>query len=125
MRRFERLPCAGRHRRAVRADRLLNRFGDFPGRLLRSRKRFDLFHLTEHTDGQLSHVLPAEGTIVTCHDLEGFRCVPEPEEESRSWLYRAMARRQIRAVRSAARAVCGTRGVRDELLKFGSVPPSG
>lgn len=123
VRRFERLPRAGRHRMAVRADRLLNRFGDFPGHLLRSRKRFDLFHLTEHSYGQLAHVLPPKRTIVTCHDLEAFRCLLEPEKESRSWLYRAMARQQMHAVRSAARVVCDTHAVRDELLAFGVAPP--
>src|SRR4051812_12163579 len=56
-------------------DRLLNRFGDYP-KLLNSRSgRFDLYHVVDHSYGQLLHSLPPESAIVTCHDLNTFRCL--------------------------------------------------
>src|SRR3712207_6831421 len=44
--------------RFFKADRLLNRFWDYP-RLLRSQSPdFDLFHIIDHSYGQLAHELP-------------------------------------------------------------------
>jgi glycosyltransferase involved in cell wall biosynthesis len=122
VRRFERLPGIGRRRTAVHADRLLNRFRDYPRFLRRRTGEFDLFHLVEHSYGQLARVLPPERTVVTCHDLEAFRCVLQPERDPRSRWFRMMARQQMAAVRTAARVVCVSHAVRDELLGFGLVP---
>jgi len=75
------------------ADRLLNRFWDYP-RWLRPRVRdFDLFHLVDQSYSQLVHELPAHRTVVTCHDLDTFRSVFEPDKEPRSMVFRAMSRR--------------------------------
>lgn len=122
VRRFEFLPRVGRRRTAVNADRLLNRFWDYPRYLRRRAREFDVFHLAEHSYGQLARVLPAERTVVTCHDLETFRCLLEPERDPRSRLYRIMAQQQMAALRMAARVVCVSHTVRDELLGFGLVP---
>lgn len=122
VRRFERLPRIGRRRAASRADRLLNRFRDYP-RYLRARAgEFDLFHLVEHSYGQLARVLPPGRTVVTCHDLEAFRCVLQPERDPRPRWFRLMAGQQMAALRTAARVVCVSHAVRDELLGFGLVP---
>ncbi|HEX8674248.1 MAG TPA: glycosyltransferase family 1 protein, partial [Longimicrobium sp.] len=121
--RFERLPRAGGRRTAVNADRLLNRFWDYPRYLVRRVGEFDLFHLAEHSYGQLVRVLPAGRTVVTCHDLDTFRSVLEPHRDPRPGWYRAMARQQMGAVLKAARVICVSHTVRDELLGFGLVPP--
>jgi len=51
-------------------------------RLSRSLKpqldRFDLFHLVDHSYSQLIHDLPPGKAVITCHDLDTFRCVLEP-----------------------------------------------
>src|SRR5262249_53463476 len=44
-RRLTRLPGLGRRAAAVNADRLLNRFWDYPRHLRRRRPEFDVFHL--------------------------------------------------------------------------------
>src|SRR5579863_8016755 len=66
---------------ARNADRLANRFLDYPRWLTRHRREFDLFHLVDHSYSQLVHRLPPQRTIVTCHDLDTFRCLLEPAQE--------------------------------------------
>src|SRR5262245_34324585 len=72
-RRLTSLPFVGQHWAAFNTDRLLNRFWDYPQWLRRQRDKFDLFHLVDHSYGQLVHYLPQERTVVTCHDLDTFR----------------------------------------------------
>lgn len=120
--RFARLPHVGARRTAVRGDRLLNRFWDYPRYLRRRVGEFDLFHLAEHSYGQLAGALPVERTVVTCHDLHSFRCLLEPEEDPRPRWYRMMARQQMTALLTAARVICVSQTVRDELLGYGLVP---
>ena len=55
--------------------------------------RFDLYHLVDHSYGQLVHVLPPGRAVVTCHDLDTFRCLLDPAAEPRPRWFRAMARR--------------------------------
>src|SRR5438874_926738 len=58
-RRVARGPAA-RWRAARNADRLLNRFGDYPRALRRLARRgeFDLYHVVDHSYAQLVHALP-------------------------------------------------------------------
>ena len=65
----------GRRHAAFNADRLLNRFILFPRYARQAVRRFDLFHVADHTYGQLVHALPAGRTGVYCHDLDAFRCL--------------------------------------------------
>ncbi|MBV9957292.1 MAG: glycosyltransferase family 4 protein, partial [Acidobacteria bacterium] len=109
---------------AHNADRLFNRFWDYPRLLRRERERFDLFHLVDHSYAQLVRELPAERTIVTCHDLDTFRCVLEPEREPRGRWFVAMTERILDGLRRAARVTCDSVATRDELLKFELVPAS-
>jgi glycosyltransferase involved in cell wall biosynthesis len=104
-------------------DRLLNRFFDYP-RILRSiRSEFDLFHIVDHSYSQLAHHLPAERTVITCHDLDTFRCLLNGEEDGRSFLFRSMTRRIMRGLRKAARVICVSSATRDELLAYELVEP--
>ena len=69
-----------RHRLARNADRFLNRFWDYP-RALRPvvrRGEFDLYHVVDHSYSQLVHGLPPGRAVVTCHDLDTFRCLLDP-----------------------------------------------
>jgi glycosyltransferase involved in cell wall biosynthesis len=122
-RRFKRLPVNGELAdKTHNADRLVNRFWDYPRLLSRSRNDFDLFHIVDHSYAQLVHKLPSERTIVTCHDLDTFRCVLEPEVEPRSKAFIAMTRKILDGLRKAERVTCDSEATRDELVKFGIVP---
>jgi glycosyltransferase involved in cell wall biosynthesis len=104
------------------ADRLLNRFVDYPRRLRTQLSHFDLFHLVDHSYAQLVHYLPPERTIVTCHDLDTFRCLLEPEQENRSRWFKAMSQRILRGFRQAAHVICNSNATRDQLLRYNLFP---
>jgi glycosyltransferase involved in cell wall biosynthesis len=109
--------------RRFNADRLLNRFWSYPRHLVRHRGEFDVFHVVDHSYAQLVHQLPAERTVVTCHDLDTFRCLLDPEAEPRSRPFRAMTRRVLDGLMKAARVTCDSSSTREQLLAHGLVPP--
>ncbi|QDF02615.1 glycosyltransferase [Myxococcus xanthus] len=121
---LRRLPRAGARNAAFNADRLLTRFGLYPGRALLARSRYDAFHVVDHTYAQLVHALPASRTGVYCHDLDAFRSVLEPQREPRPAWFRAMARAQLAGLERAAIVFHSTQAVRMELLALGVVPES-
>jgi glycosyltransferase involved in cell wall biosynthesis len=123
VRRFELLPRIGVGRTALNADRLLNRFWDYPNHLRRRIREFDLFHLVDHSYGQVVRELPSERTVLTCHDLDTFRCILEPERDPRPRWFQAMARRQLAGLQAAARVVCVSHTIKAELLGHRLVPP--
>src|SRR6185437_3632413 len=98
------------------ADRVLNRFWDYP-RYLQSRQTdFDLFHVIDHSYAQVVHTLPPERTIVTCHDLDTFQCLLNPAKEPRSLPFKQMVRRTLTGFRKAARVMCDSEATRDQLV---------
>ncbi len=103
-------------------DRLVNRFRDYPKLLKREREKFDLFHIVDHSYAHLVHQLPRERTIVTCHDLDTFRCVLEPELEPRAKWFVAMTGKILDGLRKAAWVTCDSFATRDALLKYEIVP---
>jgi glycosyltransferase involved in cell wall biosynthesis len=105
------------------ADRLLNRFFDYPRHLRARRTGFDLFHLTDHSYSQLVHALPGERTVVTCHDVDTFRCLWEHDHEGRGPLFLAMTRRILSGLKKAAHICCDSEATRDELLGREVMPP--
>jgi glycosyltransferase involved in cell wall biosynthesis len=118
-----RLPAFGRRSAAFNADRLLNRFVHFPRHARRLAAHFDLFHIADHTYGQLAHVLPTGRTGVYCHDLDAFRCLLASGTERRSPAFRAMARRILAGMRKAARVCCPSVATRDALIDNALVSP--
>ena len=108
--------------RGFNADRLFNRFLDYPRYVARRRAEFDLFHVVDHSYAQLVHHLPPERTVVTCHDLDTFRCLLDPRAEPRPRLFRAMARRVLEGLRKAARVTCDSEQTRAQLLSHALVP---
>jgi glycosyltransferase involved in cell wall biosynthesis len=124
--RLTRWPLVGRHRSARNADRLLNRFWDYPQVLggLARQGRFDLFHIVDHSYSQLVHEFPAGRTIVTCHDLDTFRCLLEPKREPRPRWFRAMARRVLSGFQKAAMVVCNSETTRQTVRAYNLVPES-
>lgn len=115
-------PLCGK-RTALNADRLLNRFWDYPRLLKSKRGDFELFHLVDHSYSQLVHQLPPSRTIVTCHDIDTFRCLLEPSRHPRSGLFRMMTRHSLNGLRKAAMVTCDSVATRDELLAYDIVPP--
>jgi glycosyltransferase involved in cell wall biosynthesis len=117
-----RMPIAGRSRVAFNADRFLNRFWRYPRHAERLAARYDLFHVIDHSYAHLVHALPAARTVVTCHDLDAFRSVLAPAEEKRSGAFRTMTGEILTGLQRAARVMCDTAAIRDELAGRGLVP---
>jgi glycosyltransferase involved in cell wall biosynthesis len=98
------------------ADRFLSRFLDYPHHVRTLRSQFDLFHVVDHSYAQLLLDLPAERTVVTCHDLDTFQSLLNPEHEPRSLAFRKMMERTLDGFRRAARVTCDSAATRAELL---------
>jgi glycosyltransferase involved in cell wall biosynthesis len=121
--RFGRLPLVGKSPALHNADRLLNRFVDYSRYLKPQLENFDLFHLIDHSYSQLVHDLPPGKTVVTCHDLDTFRCVLEPERQPRPRWFRAMTERILSGFRQATHVIAVSAATRDEILRLGLHPP--
>lgn len=122
-------PMPGTFGRVVRgrtgrnADRLVARHLAYPRWLRRHAGGMDLYHVVDHSYAHLVHALPAERTVVTCHDLDAFRSVLDPAREPRPAWFRAMANRLLSGLRRAAFVVCDSDAVHAELLSYGVLPP--
>jgi glycosyltransferase involved in cell wall biosynthesis len=121
-RRFERFALLS-WKLARNADRVINRFLDYPAWLRERQSDYDLFHVVDHSYAQLLFALPRQRTVVTCHDLDTFRCLLEPERESRPRWFRALARRTMDGFRQAAHVIAVSHATRDEILLHGLVAP--
>jgi glycosyltransferase involved in cell wall biosynthesis len=122
--RLSRLWSRGRAGRAAwNFDRLANRLFDYPRFARTRRAEFDLFHLVDHSYSQLLHELPAGRAVVTCHDLDTFRCLWEPNHAGRGWAFVAMSRRILKGLQKAAHVCCDSIATRDELLARGVLSP--
>src|SRR5438132_7480747 len=98
---------------AFNADRVFNRLWDYPRLVKKRRAEFELFHLLDHSYSQLVHELPLERTVVTCHDIDTFRCILDPLGDQRGIAFRAMAKHILNGFRKAARVICDSRATRD------------
>jgi glycosyltransferase involved in cell wall biosynthesis len=122
--RASKLPLAGALPPALTIDRFANRLWDYPRATREASSRFDLFHIVDHSYAHLVHTLPAERTLVTCHDLDTFRSILEPEQEPRPALFRAMTRRILAGLRAAGHVACDTEATRDALIARAGVDPA-
>jgi glycosyltransferase involved in cell wall biosynthesis len=113
---------AGGNKHLFNADRILNRFIDYPRFLRARRNEFDLFHIVDHSYSQLVPVVGPERSVVTCHDLDTFRCIIEPRSETRSRFYAAMANRVLAGFRRAAAIACVSAATRDQVLRHWLAP---
>ena len=109
---------------AMNADRLINRMWDYPRHLKGVVKRGnnDLYHVVDHSYSQLVHALPAGRTVVTCHDLDTFRYVLEPDRYPRPAGFRAMIRRVMSGLAKAAAVACDSVATRDALAALRLLP---
>ncbi len=122
-RRFGRFPKVGGAPAFHNLDRLANRFFDYPRHLRDLRSNVDLFHIVDHSYSQLVHSLPAERTVVNCHDLDTFRCLLDPAREKRPGWFRAMTSRILKGFTQAAHVITGSSIVRDEIISHRLLPP--
>ncbi len=118
------LPGVGDKGLARNLDRIINRFWDYPRALKTDVRRdaFDLFHLADHSYSQLLHALPAGRVVITCHDLDTFRCLLEPAAEPRPRWFRSMTERILSGFRKAAAVSCDSEATRLAILKYDLLP---
>jgi len=105
-------------------ERLVNRYLFYPRWIRRQNTQHRVFHVLDHTYAHLVHDLPADRTVVTCHDLDAFSCVLDPDRSARPWLFRQAVRRTMRGLRRAARVACVSQAVHDDLVAAGIVERS-
>src|SRR5437762_2346656 len=117
-----RLSRVSNQRLAFGVDRIAARLWDYPRFASGLRERFDVFHVVDHSYAQLVHQLPPDRTLVTCHDLDTFRSVLEPEREPRGPAFRAMTRRILGGLRKAGHVVCDTEATRMLLIERARFP---
>ena len=106
------------------ADRLVGRMIDYPRDLRALRDRFDVFHIIDHSYANLALDTPAGRTVVTCHDIDAFRALVEPETFRRPWWMRKIAARVLGGMQSAAKVTCDSNATRDALLSYELMPES-
>jgi glycosyltransferase involved in cell wall biosynthesis len=110
----KRLSRVSTQKLAFGVDRIAGRLWDYPRFASALRERFDLFHVVDHSYAQLVHELPGDRTLVTCHDLDTFRSVLEPDREPRSVPFRVMTRRILDGLRKAGHVACDTEATRPQ-----------
>jgi glycosyltransferase involved in cell wall biosynthesis len=110
-------------RAGLNADRLAARHLAYPRWLRRHARGIDLYHVADHSYAHLVHALPAERTVVTCHDLDAFRSLLDPAADPRPAWFRAMSNRLLTGLQRAAHVVCDSDAVHAELLSYGALPP--
>jgi glycosyltransferase involved in cell wall biosynthesis len=113
------LPAAAR---ADIADRLVARQWDY-ARVVKALPPFDVYHVVDHSYAHLVHHLPAGRTVVTCHDVDAFRAVLQPEDEWRSPTFRWMSRRILAGLRAAAHVPCDSEATQTSLMSLAGFPP--
>lgn len=121
-RRLTRLPMPPFGGRLATVDRAVARQWDYPRQLDAVRGRFDVYHVVDHTYAHLVHALPAERCVVTCHDVDAFRSILQPEDERRSPPFRWMSTRILEGLRKAAHVPCDSEATRDALISLAGFP---
>jgi glycosyltransferase involved in cell wall biosynthesis len=119
-RRLSRIPGLPRQKR-FGIDRVLARQWDYPRALGSLARSFDVFHVVDHTYAHLVHYLPAERTLVTCHDIDAFRSILQPTEERRSAPFRWMSRRILDGLKRAAHVACDSEATRTALATLAGI----
>jgi len=108
---------------AFNAERALNRYFFYPLWLRRQRGKFTLFHIVDHSYSHLTTHLPADRTIITCHDIDAFRALLTPWRGVRSVIPRGIASRILKGFRRAAMVTCVSRATRDAIVENGLRSP--
>jgi glycosyltransferase involved in cell wall biosynthesis len=105
-------------------ERALNRYLLYPLSIRRQRGKFSLFHIVDHSYAHLANYLPANRTIITCHDIDAFRAILASSTGPRSAVFRAIAGRLLKGFRRAAIVMCVSNATRDAVVEHGLRPPA-
>lgn len=107
-------------------DRLAGRFFHYPRYLTQQLANFDVYHVTDHSYAQLVNVLPPDRCLVTCHDIDTFRCLLQTvlpnEAENRSPIFRWMSKRILNGLRRAGHVACVSHATAKQLGATGWIP---
>ena len=110
-------------RRVHNIHRLIGRYWSYPRKLKAEQQSFDLFHIVDHSYSHLAYVLPPGRVVITCHDIDTFRSVLQPEVERRPAWFRMIAGRIREGFQTAARVVCDSKATESEVLSYGLCTP--
>jgi len=116
-----RAPLFRRH--GFNADRLLNRHMLLPRVVKRTAREVDAVHIVDHTYAHLVGAAPPGRSGVYCHDLDAFRCLLEPEKETRPFWFRIIARKVLTGMNEAAIVFHNSRATGEELRRWKLVAP--
>jgi glycosyltransferase involved in cell wall biosynthesis len=119
-----RFAALSRSKPAFNGERVLNRYLLYPLLLRRQRGKFSLFHIVDHSYAHLANYLPADRTIITCHDLDAFGAILAPSSGPRSAVFRAIASRLLKGFRRAAIVTCVSNATRDAVVMHGLRSPA-
>ena len=122
-RRAQQVPFWGHLGILNNADRLINRFWDYPREARCLAGEFDYYHVCDHSYSQLVHVLPAAHTGVYCHDLIAFRSLLDPQAEPRPSWFRSFMRRVLDGLIRARLVFCSTTLFRERIVATGLFDP--
>lgn len=105
-------------RRSHVLDRIANRYFDYPRAASRLRG-FELFHVLDQTYAHVTMRLPTNRTLVTCHDLDFF---DPPPSTPHAWMVRWTGSVTLPGLQRAARVICDSEAIRNEISARGLVP---
>lgn len=108
-------------RRHSHLERATNRLWHYP-RYLRQHQNYTLFHVCDHSYAHLLHSLPVGRAGAFCHDIDTYRCLLEPQQAPRSYLFRQMTKSIVSGLQKAAVVFHPTMETREELLRYKLVP---
>jgi glycosyltransferase involved in cell wall biosynthesis len=122
----------GMHRRFSRigtrlsynVDRFAGRYVQYPRWLRKCAKDFDLFHLVDHSYAHLALELPADRTVVTCHDLDAFQPLLEPGRQKRNPWFTRTIQRVMKGLGRVRHVICVSETTRRLVVQHGLVDPS-
>ncbi len=112
-----------------RLDGYVRRWAALPAALARGRadviRRFDVVHIVDHTFAHLIRVLPAERTVVTCHDLMRLKLAlgELPRSRERAIVGPARFRWSVSHLSRAARVVCPSAATGADVIRLCGVAP--
>ncbi len=99
-------------------QRYVTRYWRYAQWLRQHASAFDIFHIVDHSYAHLVHVLPAERTVVTCHDTDAFMPLVD-QAVIKTRLPNVVTRRILSGMRKAAWITCGSAATRDEVARYG------
>ncbi len=122
--RFQYLHAVMGKRHSFNADRLINRYWEYPRYLRSHHQDYDLFHIADHSYAHLAHTLPIDRTGVFCHDLDAFQAIIKPEQYTGSRIYRELSKQILKGMQKAGIVFYTTNAVRQQIEQSQLIDPA-